>query len=178
MNIRIRDASSQDGEEIRNVHLQAFPENEGRQIAALADRLLREDSEPATVALVAEIGGEVVGHVAFSPVYAAGEKACLGYILAPLAVKPGFQNAGIGSELVEGGITRLSNMGIDLFLVYGDPRYYGKFGFKSEPALKFLPPYELKFPFGWLAILRSQGAAGEQAVQLSCVESLRNSELW
>ena len=178
MNIHIRDATNQDRDEIRDVHLQAFSKEESRLIAELADSLLNEESYPATVTLVAEIGGEVVGHVAFSPVYAAGQKACLGYILAPLAVKPKCHNTGIGSKLVEGGIARLSEMGINLFLVYGDPRYYSKFGFKAEAASRFVPPYELKYPFGWLAILRSQGGAREQAVQLSCVESLRNPELW
>lgn len=178
MNIRIRNATNQDLDEIRDVHLQAFSEEESRLIAELADSLLSQKSEPATINLVAEMDGELVGHVAFSPVYAVGQKACLGYILAPLAVKQKCHNTGIGSKLVERGIARLSETGVNLFLVYGDPRYYGKFGFKAEAASSYVPPYELKYPFGWLAILRSQGGASEQAVQLSCVESLRNPELW
>jgi putative acetyltransferase len=178
MNVRIRAATNQDRDDIRDIHLQAFPEGENHLIAELAGNLLSHESEPATVTLVAEMGGEVVGHVAFSPVYASVSKKCLGYILAPLAVKPEHHNKGIGSKLVEGGIARLSEMGVRLFLVYGDPKYYGRFGFGAEASSNFVPPFELKYPFGWLAILRSQGGSNEQAVQLSCVESLRNPALW
>ena len=178
MNSRIRVATNEDRDHIRDVHLRAFPEEEGRLIAELAGNLLSEESDPTTVTLVAEIDGEVVGHVAFSPVYAGGQKKCLGYILAPLAVKPKYHNSGIGSKLTKDGIARLSEMGINLFLVYGDPDYYGRFGFGAEAASGFVPPYELKYPFGWLAFLRSQGGGVEQPVQLSCVESLRTPELW
>ncbi|MBU1191949.1 MAG: N-acetyltransferase [Gammaproteobacteria bacterium] len=178
MNIRIRVATNQDRDDIRDIHLQSFPEEEGHLIAEFAGNLLSEESDPATVALVAEMGGEVVGHVAFSPVYGGVNSKCLGYILAPLAVKPRYRNTGIGTKLVEGGIARLSEMGVNLFLVYGDPKYYGRFGFGAEAASNFVPPYELKYPFGWLAILRSQEGSNEQAVQLSCVESLRNPALW
>ena len=178
MNIRIRSATNQDRDDIHDIYLQAFPESESQLIAELACNLLSEESDPATVTLVAEVDGEVVGHVAFSPVYASATKKCLGYILAPLAVRPKHQKMGIGSKLVKGGIARLSQMGVNLFLVYGDPRYYGRFGFGAEAASNFVAPYELKYQFGWLAIQGSQGSPSEQATQLSCVESLRNPELW
>jgi len=178
MNIRIRVATNENRDDVRDIYLQAFPEEQSHLVAELADSLLDEESDPATVTLVAEMGGEIVGHVDFSPVYAGGQKKCLGYILAPLAVKPKYHNMGIGSKLVEGGIARLSKMGINLFLVYGDPKYYDRFGFKAEAASIYLPPYNLKYPFGWLAMVRSQKGASEQVVQLSCLESLRNPELW
>ena len=178
MNIRIRVATNQDRDEIRDLYLQAFPDGEGQLIAKLAGDLLSEESDPVTVTLVAEMAGEVVGHVAFSPVFAAAGRKCLGHILAPLAVSPKYHNKGIGSRLVESGMARLSETGVNLFLVYGDPKYYGRFGFGPQAASSFGPPYELKYPFGWLAIRRSQGASNEQAVQLSCVESLRNPALW
>jgi len=178
MNIWIRDARNQDRDDIRDIHRQAFPEGEGDLIAELAGNLLGEESDPPTVTLVAEMAGELVGHVAFSPVYEAADKKCLGYILAPLAVKPRHHNRGIGSKLVEGGMARLSEEGVKLFLVYGDPRFYGRFGFRAEAASNFVPPFELKYPFGWLAIRRGLGDANEKAVQLSCVESLRNPAFW
>ena len=178
MMIRIRVATSQDRDEIREIYLESFPEDESDLIAELAGNLLSEESNPEPVTLIAELDGEVAGHVAFSPVYASGEDKCLGYILAPLAVKPKYQKRGIGSKLVNGGISRLSERGINLFLVYGDPKYYGRFGFEAETASGFSPPCELQYPFGWLAILRGPGGSGEHTIQVSCVEPLRNPALW
>lgn len=69
--MRIRPAKKQDCEQIRELHLSAFPDNEGPVVAELATALLQEKSRPATLSLLAEITedkGAVVGHVAFSPV--------------------------------------------------------------------------------------------------------------
>ncbi len=178
MIVRIREAQEQDRAQIRDLHMQAFPEQENRLTAALADRLLIEASVPATMTLVAVMNGEIVGHIAFSPVYRVGRSACLGCILAPLAVSPACHGKGVGSKLVTSGIALLSERGIEQLFVYGDPKYYGKFGFTAEAASGFVPPYELKYPFGWLAIPVSQRVIGGEPVDLVCAEALHNPELW
>jgi GNAT superfamily N-acetyltransferase len=73
--------------------------------------------------LVAETEGIVVGHVAFSPVTIDNNENFQGYILAPLGVKPDYQNRRIGSKLIESGMQQLSRMGVDILFVYGDPKY-------------------------------------------------------
>jgi putative acetyltransferase len=178
MTITIREATQDDLASIRAIHQEAFPEAEARLIAELAADLLREESDPQTVSLVAAAADEVLGHVAFSPVHADGRTHCVGYILAPLAVKPRWQRRGIGTKLVESGLAALTAKGIQRFLVYGDPRYYGRFGFHAEAASRFVPPYPLKFPSGWLGLPGSQDDAAEQTVHLACVEPLRNPALW
>ena len=95
-----------------------FPEEENQLVARLAVNLLNEETSPETLSLVAEIDGEVAGHIAFSPVTADSNKYWLGYILAPLGVKPGLQKNGIGSKLVASGITRLSSNGVNAVFVY------------------------------------------------------------
>ena len=62
---RIREATNLDRENIRDVYLHAFSEGEKRIVAALAVNLLNEETSPETIALVAEIDGAVVGHIAF-----------------------------------------------------------------------------------------------------------------
>jgi putative acetyltransferase len=178
MTITIRKASQDDLASIRAIHLEAFPEAEARLIAELAADLLSEESDPETVSLVAVEGDEVLGHGAFSPVHADGTTQCVGYILAPLAVKPRWQRRSIGTKLVESGLAMLSAKGIQRFLVYGDPRYYGRFGFQAEAATRFVPPYPLKFPSGWLALPCNHDGAADQTVHLACVEPLRNPALW
>ena len=66
--MRIRIATSQDRNDVREVYLSAFPENEREIVSKLAINLLSEETTPQTISLVAEIEGAVVGQVSFSPV--------------------------------------------------------------------------------------------------------------
>ena len=120
----------------------------------------------------------MAGHIAFSPAMADTHKNWLGYILAPLGVIPEHRKVGIGSRLVESGIELLSGTMANVVLVYGDPRYYARFGFSAEAATRFVPPYDLKYPFGWQARVLHPGGPADQAVKLSCVRSLRDPALW
>lgn len=88
-----------------------------------------------TVSLVAEEAGEIVGHVAFSPV-SVGAAAAGWFGLGPVSVRPDRQGAGIGKALIEAGLTRLRGMGARGCVLVGDPRYYARFGFASDPALR------------------------------------------
>jgi putative acetyltransferase len=88
------------------------------------------------VSLVAERGGMIVGHIAFSVVIAvnaASEDLLAG--LAPMAVLPEFQKQGIGSRLVLRGIEECRNLGVRGIVVLGHPDYYPRFGF--QPASRF-----------------------------------------
>jgi len=176
--MHIRTATNKDLDNIRDLHLSAFPEDEREVVANLAINLLAEETSPQTFALVAENDRIVVGHIAISPVSLKNNDDFQGYILAPLAVSPEFQNQRIGSMLIEAGLRQLSQMNVDMLFVYGDHQYYGRFGFSTHIATKYTPPYELQNPFGWQAVslkgFQSCSAFGE----LTCVSSLNNPQLW
>jgi putative acetyltransferase len=176
--MRLRAATRSDRDAIHAVHWFAFGEDERELVARLAVDLLTEAPTPPTLSLVAEMGGVVVGHVAFSPVTADGFTDLQGYILAPLAVRPDHQRHHIGSLLVERGMGRLSEMGTDLLLVYGDPEYYGRFGFSVDVARRFAPPYALTYPMGWQGVILSERGVPERSLKLDCVASLRDPALW
>ncbi len=176
--ISIRGAKKQDCDNIHQLYLNAFTKEEAKSVASLASALLNEKTSPQTMSLVAEKDGAITGHVAFSPVTFDSFKELKGYILAPLAVKPEFQNCGIGSKLIEHGIAELSSKGVNVLFVYGDPKYYNKFGFTSETAAKYLPPYKLQYPFGWLARTLNWKDSNQIAIKISCVASLQYPELW
>ena len=72
----------------------------------------------------------------------------------------------------------LSKDGVDVLLVYGDPKYYGQFGFKEETALSFVPPYPLEYPFGWLGMMLKETNTPKSLIKFECVQSLNKSELW
>ncbi len=84
----------------------------------------------------------------------------------------------MGTILIESGMDRLSRMGVNVLFVYGDPKYYGKFEFNADLASGYSPPYELQYPFGWQAIILSEGVFTESTVRISCVDPLKNAELW
>ena len=158
--------------------MRAFPEGEGQMISAVAMNLLGEETTPETISLVAEADGAVVGHVAFSPVTVEDRKDWKGYILAPLGVVPEFQHRGLGSRLIETGMERLTEMGVHVLFVYGDPEYYGRFGFRTDLASGCSPPYELEYAFGWQAVVLNEGDLFDGPVNISCVASLHDPELW
>ena len=66
-------------------------------------------ADALTISLVAEIDGQVVGHIAFSPVTISdGAKGWYG--LGPLSVLPSYQKQGIGKALVNKGLSLLKEL--------------------------------------------------------------------
>ncbi|MBU2470604.1 MAG: N-acetyltransferase, partial [Proteobacteria bacterium] len=63
-------------------------------------------ADALTISLVAEIGGRVVGHVAFSPV-SISDGSPDWYGLGPVSVLPELHSQGIGSALIREGLARL-----------------------------------------------------------------------
>lgn len=175
--MNIRAAVSSDLEAIRGIHLSAFDDNENEIVADLATDLFTEGSSSETLMLVAEIGDILVGQVSFSPVRLKRDRRPLGYILAPLAVRPECQRSGIGSKLVENGIRQLTRQDVNLIFVYGNPDFYGRFGFVGELAQKFSPPFTLQYPEGWQAI-ELDGERRASGGSIECVAPLCKPELW
>lgn len=104
-----------------------------------------------TVTLVAEEDGEVVGHVAVSPV-AVSDGSPGWYGLGPLSVLPSHQRRGLGSRLVRAAMDELRAIGAAGCVLLGDPAYYGRFGFRAEPNL-VLPG----FPAEYFQVLALEG---------------------
>jgi putative acetyltransferase len=144
----------------------------------LAIDLLYENTTPQTISLVAETDDTVVGHVAFSPVDIENNENCQAYILAPLAVQPDYQKRRIGSTLIEYGMQQLSAIGVNIIFVYGDPKYYGRFGFNADDARNYTTPYNLQYPFGWQAVVLNECAVEKSPVAIHCVTSLGDPKLW
>jgi putative acetyltransferase len=176
MNIRI--ATNQDRDDVRGVYLHAFPKGESGIVSMLAVNLLSEKSTPKTISIVAETDGAIVGHIAFSPVKIESNESFGGYILAPLAVKPHYQKRRIGSKLIDYGMQQLSAMGVNVVFVYGDPKYYGRFGFSADAADQYNAPYKLEYAFGWQAIVLEECDIGKTSVIITCVPPLCDPKLW
>ena len=132
--IKIEIAREQDSEVIREIYQTAFPEEESAMVVKLAVDLLAEKTIPEILSLVAKEFETTLGHVAFSPVEFEKNKPCNASILAPLAVHPEHQQKKVGSRLIESGLEKLKDAGGNIVFVYGDPEFYGKFGFDADTA--------------------------------------------
>jgi putative acetyltransferase len=129
----IRPATAADRAAIRAVEERAF----GRPDEAdLVERLVTDGD--AVLELVAERGRDILGHVLFTRLQVMrGDWGFPAVALAPLAVDPDHQRAGIGTELVREAHLRLIAAGETLSVVLGDPAYYGRFGYDHARAAGF-----------------------------------------
>ena len=98
--------------------------------------------------------------------------------MAPLAVLPAVQRQGVGARLIEKAIQWSAQSGANRLFVYGDPNYYGRFGFKPEAASQFFPSYILAYPFGWQAIVLKEEPQPIVTANLLCVPALCHPTLW
>lgn len=89
--------------------------------------------------LVSVDEGLVNGHVLFSRLWADSQK--LYAALAPLAVRPDRQRAGVGSALVRASLDSAREFGAHGVIVLGHPTYYPRFGFSAETAGKVRSVY-------------------------------------
>jgi putative acetyltransferase len=126
--ISIRPEEPKDHAAVHAINLAAF---EGGPEAVLVDAL--RSSCPDHLALVAEDGDQVVGHILFTPVMVENsDRVVEGMGLAPMAVRSDRQQSGVGSLLVNRGLDLLRDRFCPFVIVLGHPEYYPRFGF--EPA--------------------------------------------
>jgi putative acetyltransferase len=107
-------------------------------------RALRAANE-LTLSIVAEEYGQVIGHVALSPVTITddhGHRAESWYGLGPISVLPHRQRQGIGSRLMQQALADLRAMQAAGCVLLGDPAYYARFGFQAHAGLQLpgVPP--------------------------------------
>ena len=92
------------------------------------------DADALAISLVAEQSGQVVGHIAFSPVTISDDTS--GWFgLGPVSVLPSAQKQGIGRALIERGLSLLRERGAAGCVLLGEPSFYGRFGFANTPRL-------------------------------------------
>lgn len=140
-NLVIREETKLDTDVITDVTIAAFKTLE---ISEHTEQYIVEalrSAKALTLSLVAEVDGQVVGHIAFSPVTISDGTGGW-YGVGPLSVLPEYQRMGIGKTLMEAGLSRMKEMGAKGCCLVGHPQYYTKFGFVNVPdlTLEGVPP--------------------------------------
>ena len=123
------------GEEaiIGELHLAAFG---GQRVPALMNALRASDNLLA--AFVAELDGEIAGHVCFTRGWLdAPDRLVEVAVLSPLGVLPAYQRRGVGRALVAHGVASLT---LPAVFLEGDPGYYSRLGWQPGGPLGFERP--------------------------------------
>ncbi len=175
--MKIRKSLENDKKSIRKVHQNAFGQSEGETISQLAIDILEDKTALPILSLVAEQDNEIIGNVIFSSVNIEGTEGISAYILAPLAVIKNKQSTGIGTKLINQGLEILRKRDAEIVLVYGDPNYYIRTGFKAGHNLK--APYKLEYPEeAWMAQELVENILTKTQGTIRCASSLSSPKYW
>lgn len=131
-NVHVRPETTADIDAIHRITTEAFLEAPHTDHTEQFVVQQLRHSGALTISLVAEVDGELVGHVAIS-------------------VTPAWQGKGIGSALMHHVLQQLKITGAAGCVLLGDPAYYARFGFLPDPRLILpdVPPaYFQALPFG------------------------------
>lgn len=92
--------------------------------------------------LVAEIDGQLVGNIMYTKGWiedAQGAKHDV-ILFGPLSVLPAYQGRGVGGVLIRHSAAEATRLGHRAILIYGDPQYYSRFGFRPASEFGILTP--------------------------------------
>jgi len=131
--------------------------------AQLVDALRAADT--LTLSAVAEVKGQIVGHVAYSPVKLGDDRSRFDALaLAPMAVFPQWQRRGIGTVLLRWSLDECRRGGHRLVIVVGLPEYYPRFGFVRATPLGLRCPFEVPNEAFMLLELQPGALAGRKGI--------------
>lgn len=94
----------------------------------LANALRQSDAFVPELSLVAEIDGEIAGHILFTEGKVGSDTVL---VLAPLSVSPNYQKKGIGTALMAEAHKIAKEMGYHYSLVLGSEQFYSRAGYTS-----------------------------------------------
>jgi len=109
---------------------------------------LREKDGIKELSYVAEMNGEIVGHIIYSNARIEMTNGQSVNILnfGPLSVKPKFQRQGIGKALMNTTIAKAKELGYGAICFYGRPEYYPQFGFLEAKEFGITDPNGANYP--------------------------------
>ncbi|RPE08473.1 N-acetyltransferase [Chitinophaga lutea] len=142
MKLLIRPEKAADKAAVYALHAAAFEqENESR----LVDLLRESEHYIPELSLVAELNGDIVGHILFTKLKIAADNGQVfgSLALAPMAALPVLQYSGIGSQLMHDGLKAAKELGYGSVIVLGHAQYYPKFGFAPASRWGITTAYEV-----------------------------------
>ncbi|MBX2877568.1 MAG: N-acetyltransferase [Saprospiraceae bacterium] len=109
----------------------------------LVDRLRQSNAFIPELSIVADLDGEVVGHILLTKVKIKNENSTFAALsLAPVSVKPSYQKQGIGGQLIREAHRVARSLGHQAVILLGHAKYYPKFGYEKTSKYDIHLPFE------------------------------------
>jgi predicted N-acetyltransferase YhbS len=125
----------------------------------LVDNLRKAPTFIEKLSLVAELNGQVIGHILFSPMQIKNEQESFeSLVLGPVSVLPEFQKMGIGGQLILAGHQKARELGFQSVILIGHPEYYPRFGYKPASGWGIKTHYELPSDDVFMAVELTEDA--------------------
>jgi predicted N-acetyltransferase YhbS len=143
--IKVRLEEEQDYRIVEEVTKEAFSYSERIERSKIGCCLehymvhsLRDKDGINELSFVAEINGEIVGHIIYSQAFILTPENKKIEVLnfGPLSVKPECQRQGVGTALMKHSIKYARELGYGAILFFGRPEYYPRFGFVDAKEFK------------------------------------------
>ncbi|MGV2829955.1 GNAT family N-acetyltransferase [Myxosarcina sp. GI1(2024)] len=180
MNLNVRRALESDRQAILDVVIAAFGKVQGQEIADLVTDLLEDPSAQPLLSLVAISNDNVIGHILLTSTEIEHQPIVSSAILAPLSVRPEYQNQGIGAQLINEGLRQLKTADMELVFVLGHPGYYQKYGFTPAGVKGFDAPHPIPYENSeaWMVRELRPGTIGHVSGRVICAETLNDPKYW
>jgi len=179
--LKVRKSSALDGTEIEKIHIKTFGKEKGSEIVDLVNGLFNDKTARPLLSLVAVEGDQLIGHILFTKAtFTQTTEPVSARILAPLAVLPDTQRKGVGGQLIEKGLIRLMETGVELVFVLGHPDYYPHYGFIPAGDIGYEAPYPIpeEYAGAWMVQELSAGVVGRVIGKVRCSDALDQPEHW
>ena len=142
MEVKIRQENKDDFNAVFEVNTLAFrQENEAKLVALLRN----SNAFIPELSLIAASDNKIVGHILFTKIKIIIDEKneTESLALAPMAVRPEFQNKGIGGQLIKCGLAKAKELQYKSVIVLGHEHYYPKFGFVPAEKWNIRSPYDI-----------------------------------
>ncbi|WP_318846915.1 N-acetyltransferase [Chryseobacterium sp. JV558] len=145
--ITIRKEEEKDHQQVFQLTEEAFKEMEhsDHQEQFLVEKLRQSEAFIPELSLVAENeDGRIAGHILFTKLKIVnGTESFESLALAPVSVKPEFQNQGLGGKLIAEGHRIAEELGYQSVILIGHENYYPRFGYKKTSNFGISFPFDI-----------------------------------
>jgi len=166
--ITIRKEEEKDYKQVFELTEEAFREmvHSDHQEQFLVEKLRRSEAFIPELSLVAENeDGRIAGHILFTKLKIInGTESFESLALAPVSVKPEFQNQGLGGKLIAEGHRIAKELGYQSVILIGHEKYYPRFGYKKTSNFGISFPFDIPEENGMAVELVKDGLKNKKGV--------------